>query len=106
MLDWVIEHSATGWRVGFFERGQLTRIVIDTADEGDAVQSFLRTVSTEIYHLKTFKDDDKVSVLEAVLQAAKVPYQRNGVPYEKLLRIFVSGLALRRAQDVGAGITA
>jgi hypothetical protein len=106
VLDWVIERSATGWLVGFFERGQLTQTVIDTADEGDAVQSFLRTVSAEIYHLKTFKDDDKVSALEAALQAAKVPYQRNDVPYEKLLRVFVSGPNLRRAQDVVAGMTA
>jgi hypothetical protein len=106
VLDWVIERSATGWRVGFFERGQLTQTVIDTADEGDAVQSFLRTVSAEIYHLKTFKDDDKVSALEAALQAAKVPYQRNDVPYEKVLRVFVSGPDLRRAQDVVAGMTA
>jgi hypothetical protein len=89
-----------------FERGQLTQTVIDTADEGDAAQSFLRTVSAEIYHLKTFKDDDKVSALEAALQAAKVPYQRDDVPYEKLLRVFVSGPDLRRAQDVVVGMTA
>jgi hypothetical protein len=102
VLDWIIERTAKGWRVGFFERGQLTKTVIDTDNERDAVQSFFRTISAEIYHLKTFKDADEVRALEGALQAAKVPYQRNDVPYEKLLRVFVPGPDLRRAQDVVA----
>lgn len=106
VLDWIIERTAKGWRVGFSERGQLTKIVIDTENESDAAQTFLRTVSAEIYHLKSFKDADKVSALEAALQDANVPYRRNDVPYDKQLRVFVSGPDLRRAQDVVAGTTA
>jgi hypothetical protein len=102
VLDWLIERTVTGWRVGFFERGQLTETVIDTDNERDAVQCFLRTVSAEIYHLKTFKDLDGVSTLEAALQVAEVPYQRSDVPHENLLRVFVSGPNLRQAQDVVA----
>lgn len=102
--DWVIERISMGWRVGYFERGQLTKTVIDTNNERDAVQNFLQTVSTEIYHLKTFKNADSARALEVALETAGVPYQRNDVPYENLLRVFVSGPFLRRAQDVATAM--
>ncbi len=104
VLDWRIERTATGWRVGFFERGQLAKTVIETVKEDEAVQTFLKTVSAEIYHLKTLRYADEMNKLETALQVARVPYRRNDVPYEKLLRVFVLGPDLRRAQDVLAGM--
>lgn len=102
VLDWRLDRIASQWRIGYFERGQLTKALIETADESEAVHRFLQTVSAEIYHLKTFKDADEVGKLETALQKAGVAYQRNDVPYEKLLRVFVLGPDLRKAQNVVA----
>src|SRR5688572_15363269 len=94
--EWQLDRTSTGWRVGFFERGQLTTALLETTEETAAVQLFLRTVSNEIYHVKTFKNAGDVGCLEAVLQEANLPYCRNDVPHEGQLRVFVSGPNLRQ----------
>lgn len=106
VLDWRIERTNAGWRVGYFERGQPTETLVDSDNEGAAVQNFLKTVSSEIYHLQTFNDAGGISRLETALRAADLPYQRNDVPFENLLRIFVAGRHLRRAQQIAAALAA
>mgnify|MGYP007095395099 FL=1 len=88
--------------MGFFERGRFTTIVLETADETAAVRHFLQTVSKESYHVKSFKDADGVGELEAALNKANVPFRRNDIPYEGLMRIFVLGPYLRQAQAIAA----
>jgi hypothetical protein len=88
--------------MGFFERGRFTTIVLETTDEAAAVRHFLQTVSKESYHLESFADAGSVGKLEAALQHANVPYRRNDIPHEGLMRVFLFGHDLRQAQDIAS----
>jgi hypothetical protein len=100
VYDLRIEKSGSDWRVFETERGQIVEAYAKTSDEGEALRAFLQIVSTRIYHLKTCNDADSITKFEAMLQAADVPFERNDVPYEGKLRVFVAGSDLLRAQQV------
>ncbi|WP_311269210.1 hypothetical protein [Sphingobium sp. WCS2017Hpa-17] len=102
VYDLRLEKSGSGWRVFEVERGQEIATYAKTSDEGEASRAFLQIVSMRIYHLKTFTDTESVAKFEAMLEAADVPFQRNDVPYEGKLRVFISGSNLLKAQQVAA----
>jgi hypothetical protein len=102
VYDLILEKSGSDWRVFETERGQEVAAYAKTSDEGEASRAFLRIASTRIYHLKTCNDAKSIARFEAMLEAADIPFQRNDVPYEGKLRVFVTGSALLKAQRVAA----
>jgi len=104
--DLQVARIASGWRVFETERNQVIATYAETPDESVASRLFLQLVSARIYHLRTYRDAGSVEKLEAALGMAAVPFQRNDVPYEGLLRVFVTGVDLLRAQKVVAGLSA
>ena len=106
VLDLQIERTGSSWRVAETERGQLAATFIETPEESEAVKIFLQLASTRIYHLKTYTDAEKVAKIEAALRHADIPFQRNDVPCEGKLRVFVTGNVLLKAQKVVATLGA
>jgi hypothetical protein len=102
VYDLCLEKSGGDWRVLETERGQVVATYVRTSDEGEAIGAFVQIVSTQIYHLKTYEDAESILKFEAMLRAADFPFQRNDVPHEGKLRVFVTGASLLKAQRVAA----
>lgn len=102
VYDLRLEKSGRDWRVFETERGQEIATYAKTSDEGEASRAFLQIVSTRTYPLKTCNDTEIIAKFEAILEAAGIPFQRNDVPYEGKLRVFVTGSNLLKAQQVAA----
>ena len=102
VYDLRLEKSGSDRRVFETERGQEVATYAKTLDQGEASRAFLQIASTRIYHLKTFKDAERIAKFEAVLEAADIPFERNDVPYAGELRVFVTGSNLLKAQHAAA----
>jgi len=102
VYDLRLKKSGSDWRVFETEQGQEISAYAKTSDEGEASRAFLQIVSTRIYHFKTCNDTESIAKFETMLEAADIPFQRNDVPYEGKLRVFVTGTNLLKAQQVAA----
>jgi hypothetical protein len=102
IYDLRLEKSGSDWRVFETERGREVVAYAKSSDEGEASRAFLQIASAQIYHLKTCNDAESIAKFEAVLETADIPFQRNDVPYEGKLRVFVTGSNLLKAQQVAA----
>jgi hypothetical protein len=102
VYDLRLENSGSDWRVFETERGEEVAAYARTSDQGEASRAFLQIASTRIYHLKTFTDAESIAKCECVLEAADIPFERNDVPCEGKLRVFVTGSNLLKAQQAAA----
>lgn len=102
IYDLRLEKDRSGWRVYETERGQVIATYAETPYEREATTIFLRIVSARIYHLGTYAGVESVAKVEAALRAAEVPFQRNDIPHEGKLRVFVAGSDLQKAQHTAA----
>jgi hypothetical protein len=105
LADFDIQREGQAFRVGQTERGRFCAVDLDTEDEAEACDCYLKGAMRFAWHLAHSSDESFIERQQAILTSAGIWVERNDLPASLKLpdsryRIFVSGADRKRARQL------